>query len=206
MGSVLFLGLVMGLRHAFEADHLAAVASLSTRDGPRASMQRGAAWGLGHSAILLIIGAAYWSVGASVPVDIAHWSEAGVGVMMLVLGMNVFRRIRRGPLLTFETHLHAPDAKTPARAFVVGVMHGTAGSSALMLLTQQAILTPWMGMLYVLVFGVGSIAGMVLASGAIAIPLNRSTVMVNRALPVYETAVGVVTVTLGLWLIYGAIE
>ncbi|MDH3911158.1 MAG: hypothetical protein OEU09_07660, partial [Rhodospirillales bacterium] len=106
MGSVLLLGFLIGMQHALEADHVAAVASIATRGGSVGRIVRqGAAWGLGHSVTLLIVGAAVLSFDAAVPESLARILELAVGVMLLLLGLGVLRRVlRRG--IHFHRHRH----------------------------------------------------------------------------------------------------
>lgn len=229
MLSILLFGLLAGLRHALEADHLAAVASLATsNEGPAASLRRGAAWGLGHSVILLGVAGAYWWAGIRVPVEVARWAEGAVGLMLILLGLDVLRRMRRGRIHLHvhhhergvthvhahrhedgkphgtDPHDHAHRAPMSARVFAIGMVHGFAGSGALVLLAVQAVASPWAGLLYVALFGVGSIAGMMAASMAFVIPMRRSAALVNRALPLYELSVGVVAVAVGFWVLYAS--
>lgn len=227
MLSVLLLGVLMGLRHAFEADHLAAVASLSTRSGgASAMMRRGGAWGLGHSTTLFCVAAFCFVAGVTVPARVASMFEALVGLMLLILGGDVLRRMRRGRIHVHShehdgvTHIHVhrhaasiPHREDPhhhhhrarmsLRAFFIGMLHGAAGSGALVLLTLQTVASPWVGLAYVAAFGVGSIAGMMAASVAIAVPMGRSAAIVNRALPVYEAGLGMITIGVGVWILYG---
>jgi hypothetical protein len=231
MTSLLMLGFVMGLRHALEADHLAAIASLSTRhEGLAGSLRRGGAWGLGHTTTLLAMAAAYWWLGIRLPPSASRGLEAAVGLMLVVLGLDVVRRMRRGRIHVHvhshghdvvhvhahrhpgtlpherDPHDHAHPATISARAFLVGMMHGMAGSAALLLLTLQMVSSPLAGLLYVATFGVGSIAGMAAASAAITFPLRQRAAGLNQMLPAYEAVVAVMTFVSGCWVLFSSLS
>jgi ABC-type nickel/cobalt efflux system permease component RcnA len=231
MTSVLLLGFLMGMRHALEADHLAAVASLATGEPGRrrATIVRGAVWGMGHTLSLLLFGGVCLLLNFSVPANLSRVLEGGVGVMLLVLGADVLLRMRRKRVHVHvhshgdgQRHLHAHThqpgeahdprrhehphpAGFPGRALVVGMMHGLAGSAALVLLAVEAIGSPWLGLVYILLFGVGSIAGMAVLSAVIAVPLEASARRLNRMYASIDLVVGVSTIGIGLWVVGGSL-
>lgn len=219
MISVLLLGVLIGARHALEADHIAAVASLATQArGEKEMVRLGVNWGIGHTITLIAVGSAVLALDALVPEHVARWLEIAVGVMLVVLGADVIRRAlrdrvhfhahRHGNLVHFHAHSHRAEAGRDdhdhvhpkalrLRALVVGVVHGMAGSAALVLLTLHEIKSFWLGIIYILLFGAGSIAGMALLSFAISLPLRFTA---RRFIWVYNGltgAVGVVTLFLG---------
>ena len=188
MSSVLLLGFVIGLRHALEADHLAAVASLATRTRSlRRALRLGALWGLGHSLTLLLVGGGLLLADRLVPARAAILLEGLVGLLLMVLGLDVicravrervhFHRHRHGTLEHFHAHSHAGegshadsandhghDQGLSGRAVLIGLLHGLAGSAALILLAAGRLPSPWWGLVYILLFGLGSILGMALMS------------------------------------------
>lgn len=226
MISVFLLGFVMGVRHAFEADHLAAVASLATRSRSlRSGVLQGAAWGLGHTMTLLLLGGTCRLLGQAVPERWAIGLELLVAVMLLVLGVDVLRRIKRERVHVhvhrhgdgtrhWHAHQHAPEAAhdpsrhehvhpahhLPPRALVVGLVHGLAGSAALLLLTLQSVPSLWLA--YIALFGAGSILGMAVLSAAIMVPLQAASHRVTRLQNGLEAVVGLTTLALGLGVIY----
>jgi sulfite exporter TauE/SafE len=227
MKSILVLGVLMGMRHALEADHLAAVATLATRTrSVRAAMLQGAAWGLGHTLTLFLVGGACLLVGASVPESWARRLELAVGVMLVLLGGQVLWRLwRRGihihvhqhgdGVAHVHAHSHASDEahdprhheheharSLPLRALVVGVVHGLAGSAALLLLAVLTADSPWMGLAYIALFGVGSLVGMAVLGSVIAVPLQASARRLGRLHQGLEAGVGLATIAIGLRLIY----
>lgn len=197
--SILFIGFLLGMKHATEADHLAAVATLATRQSSLGqTMVQGAAWGVGHTATLMLFGGVVLALGKSIPENLAQSLEFAVGIMLIILGADVLRRLARQKIHfhvhshdSGVTHVHAhshPEAgphrdskhryghghPAPLRALAVGMMHGMAGSAALILLSLESVQSVPVGLAYIVLFGAGSIAGMALLSVAIAIPLRLS--------------------------------
>ena len=204
LGLVLALGLLLGMRHATEADHVAAVATLASRERSlKAGMFHGMAWGIGHTLMLLIVAGALGFLGWVISPLMAGYMERVVGAMLILLGIGVARRSWRDRR-DLHAHIHAqranvvaPSHKLPGRSLVVGMVHGLAGSAALALLASQSISSPVWMLVYIAVFGLGSILGMVLLSGMLAIPLGlaaRRLTSVNRLLvggvPLFSIAMG----------------
>jgi len=225
--SLLLLGFLIGMRHAVETDHVAAVASLATRSKSMAdTIRQGAAWGLGHTLTLFLFGSIVLILDSVMPERLAHFLELAVGVMLVGLGVDVLRRLiaervhfhvhhHHGGEVHFHAHSHtgekAHDPKKhqhehpsgfPIRALLVGLMHGMAGSAALILLTLQTVHSPWTGLLYIALFGVGSMIGMALLSVVIAIPLRASARGVTWLHNGLQAVVGVATIAVGSVLIY----
>src|SRR5262245_38671324 len=148
----------MGLKHAFEADHLAAVATLAKESrGWVGSAVQGALWGVGHALTLLVVAALGLAFHATIPDRVAHVLEGMAGVMLVGLGAQVLWRLRRRGIHihvhrhadgTVHLHAHAHPAGQPHdpvrhehghaqggswRALLVGAMHGMAGSAAVLL-------------------------------------------------------------------------
>ena len=226
MLTLLGLGFVLGMRHALEADHAAAVASLATQHRTIfQTMKQGIVWGLGHTVTLFIFGSIVLIIGVVIPERFAEALECAVGFMLVWLGLDVFRRMRKERLHFhlhqhphtaphFHAHSHAPNMPHteeahhhdhpegfPYRAFMIGLMHGMAGSAALILLTLNTAMSPSIAISYMVIFGIGSILGMGLLSAVIAIPLwysARSLTWVHHSL---QSIVGVSTIVLGGYVI-----
>jgi ABC-type nickel/cobalt efflux system permease component RcnA len=225
--SVLGLGLLMGMQHAFEADHLAAVSSLvSRRRGIRSISWHGAIWGIGHTLTLLLVAGTCIVLKTSLDKLWSTRLELAVGVMLVLLGAHVLWRLWRDRVhigvhehADGTRHLHAHSHRDdrsdhahsahdhdhpegiPWRTLLVGTMHGMAGSAALVVLAASSISSPWWGLLYVLLFGLGSVVGMALLSAVIALPLSwtaRSLTIGNRAL---QAAIGIVTIAIGVSIV-----
>jgi len=226
IGATLLLGMLLGMRHALDADHLAAVATLVTRSrSVGQTVWQGVAWGTGHTITLLLFGGAVLVLGLVLPEQAALALELAVGVMLVVLGGEVLYRLWRGRVHfhahrheggTQHFHAHAHEGESqehnpdrhehghgfPLRAMVVGMVHGMAGSAALILLSLETLRTPTSGLAYIALFGVGSIVGMAALSVVIAIPLHLTSQRLNRAHNGLSALVGVGTVLLGCYVVF----
>ena len=192
LGGVL-LGLVVGVRHAFEPDHLAAVSTLVTdARGARRGAMLGAIWGIGHTLALIVVGIVLLAAGALVPARLETALELAVAVMLVGLGTRaIMRAVRDGRAGRIAPHSHggaphshaAPDGghvhvgrTTLAwRPLAIGVIHGLAGSGGLTALVFAELPSDTARVLYIALFGAGSIAGMALASGLAGASLARMT-------------------------------
>lgn len=231
MSTILLLGLLMGMQHALEADHVAAVSSIVCRDrSARRILRHGAVWGLGHAVTLIAVAGLVLATGLAMGDALAAWLEGAVGAMLILLGSHVLYRLIRDRV-HFHTHRH--DSGTvhlhahshagqsarghgfghvhdhpkglPVRTLLVGMMHGLAGSAVLVVLVASTIRDPLTGLLYVLLFGAGSIAGMAALSALIAIPLAWTARTLTTANRLLQGAVGVATVGLGVVVLFQAV-
>jgi sulfite exporter TauE/SafE len=186
--SVLLIGFVLGLQHAIEADHLAAVSTIVTeKKNLWTASLVGGMWGLGHTISLFAVGALVIFLKLQISESVETKLEAVVGGMLILLGINALRKLfaaERVHLHAHEhgsrehVHIHTHSADTESshhrfspRSVVIGMAHGLAGSAALMLLVVPTIPAPALALLYILVFGVGSIGGMMAMSFLIGLPL-----------------------------------
>ena len=223
--AVLGFGFLIGLKHATEADHLAAVSTIMTeRKSIWSSALIGGFWGLGHTISLFAAGVFVLLLDLEISDTTERGLELGVGIMLTLLGLNVIRKIvQGGGMLHFHTHehgglvhahphLHEPseisDAATHhnyrlnTRAILIGMMHGLAGSGALMLLVIPTIESRALGMVYVTIFGIGSIGGMMLMSFLVGLPFHLTASRFNRFNLLLQAGAGCVSVILGLWIVY----
>ena len=222
--SVLTFGFVMGVRHAVEADHVAAVAAIvSERKSILSSALVGGLWGVGHTVSLLAAGLAVVLLGVRPSERTALALEFGVGLTLVALGANALRKLARGGRVHLHVHRHggrehvhphvhddSPEAAGPthhglrldARSLAVGMVHGLAGSAALMLLVVSSIRTPALALLYVLVFGVGSVGGMMLMSALVGLPVHLTAARFNRANLLLRGAAGAFSLAFGLLMVY----
>ncbi|HET6148386.1 MAG TPA: high frequency lysogenization protein HflD [Polyangia bacterium] len=175
------LGALLGLRHALEPDHLVALSTLfAGRSGPRSALGVGAAWGVGHTLALLAVASVLALARGRMSPALAAGFELGVGVMLILLGVQSLRRARGAGDADGGDHVHPtaglPRASWPParRALLVGIAHGLAGSGALtaLIAAQFPSLAGRIG--YVAVFGVGSMIGMAALSGLAGVPLGRA--------------------------------
>ena len=229
MGSILLLGLLIGMKHAIEADHVAAVASLAGRNQSlRDALRMGLAWGLGHTVALFAVGAVVLSLDTVLPERIALILEFGVGIMLVWLGLDVIRRLIKARIhfhahqhvdgtKHFHAHSHANEGAhnrlrhehehrraITLRALAVGLMHGMAGSAALILLTLGQIDSLWVALAYMALFGLGSMLGMAALSIIIAVPLQRMAKHLTWSHSSLNAMVGIVTIGIGAWVMYNA--
>ncbi len=227
--SVLGMGLLLGMQHALEADHVAAVSSVvSRRKGLRSISWHGAVWGIGHTLTLLIVAGGCILLKTRLDEKIAERLEFGVGLMLVGLGAHVLWRLWKDRI-HFGTHDHADgtrhlhahshqhDAHTdhrhsrhehehpegiPWRTLLIGTMHGMAGSAALVVLAASSIEDPLAGLGYVLLFGLGSVVGMAALSAVIAVPLTWTANSLTVANRVLQGSIGALTIIIGLHVIY----
>lgn len=222
--AVLSIGFFLGLKHATEADHLAAVSTIvSERKSLLSSAIIGGYWGLGHTISLFIAGVLVLLLNLQISEKTERTLELLVGVMLVLLGLNVLRKIIKGGMLHFHEHEHGERAhvhphihekdKSDApethhgfsfnpRAVLVGMVHGMAGSAALMLIVIPTIQSTAMGLLYIAIFGIGSIGGMMIMSFLVGLPFHLTASRLNRFNFVLQCIAGLISVGLGLFIIY----
>ncbi|HVV84479.1 MAG TPA: hypothetical protein VHE35_15530 [Kofleriaceae bacterium] len=212
VGGIL-LGLLVGLRHAFEPDHLTAISTLvSEGGGARRGAVLGAIWGVGHTVSLLVVGVILLVIGAVLPARVAAGFEGAVAMMLVGLGVRAIVRAlregRRGPVTTHHhgglTHTHAGPAHIHVgprvlawRPLVIGLVHGLAGSGALTALVFARLPSTAARITYITVFGAGSVAGMMIASGLAGATLDAVArrPQTRRGLAV---ATGVLSIVVGV--------
>ena len=202
------LGFLLGLKHATDADHVVAVSTIvSEYHSAWRGVWVGASWGLGHTTPLLIVGTAILLIKGSL-IDVydeySHYLEFGVGIMLVLLGLQVFWRLKGQNLhvhehthqetLHMHIHSHDRDVETVDKAvhpflalagkpvfrvksYVIGVVHGLAGSAAVMLavLATDAVPSFFAGMGYLLLFGVGTVLSMATLTILMGIPFSLSS-------------------------------
>jgi hypothetical protein len=227
MLAVLGLGFILGLRHALDADHIAAVgAMVSERPGWRTALRTGLLWGLGHTAALCFAGLLVIGLHLVIPDALARALEAAVALMVLLLGGTALARALRSRAdlhshyhahgRVVHRHLHFHDAgashdphriaRVGVKPLLVGTLHGLAGSAALTLIVLAQIASPATGLAYLVIFGAGSIGGMALLSVVIGLPFTATLTHPgwNRALRVSAGAAGVLFGIAYAWARFGA--
>lgn len=164
---------VVGFGHAFEADHLVAVSNIVTkRSKLKLAMRDGIYWGLGHTSTVLLIGIAMMVGKLMIDENIFRYLEAGVGVMLILIGLY-----RLLPLFKYKTenhHIHHVNDKNHHHvAYGIGAVHGLAGSGVMVLLVMTEVKETLPSLLYLLIFGLGSVVGMLVASGLFSLPFSK---------------------------------
>ena len=187
--SALAIGFLLGMRHATDSDHVVAVTAIASAERSIAKALRvGAAWGLGHSATLFLVGGAIVLFGLVIPPRLGLAFEMLVAMMLIALGAITLSG--RG----------ATPASSMRRPVVVGFIHGLAGSAFVALLVLAAI-PGWASQLaYLALFGIGTIAGMSLITTAIAVPATFATRRFARMQTGLRIASGVASIAFGLVL------
>ena len=184
------VGALLGMRHALEPDHLAAVSTLvAEQRSIRKGVMLGMMWGLGHSAALLAVGIALAVMRTSLPERLAEVFELGVAVMLVVLGVRAIRRAKRegrvGPAMPHrhghESHVHAGPAghlhlgrwTLAIRPLLVGLVHGLAGSGSFTAFVVAGLPSHASRLLTIALFGLGSVLGMAALTGVASASLHR---------------------------------
>ncbi len=228
MFGILTLGFLLGMHHALEADHIAAVSSIAARrSSVREIVKHGLTWGLGHTVTLFLFAGAALLLGQMISDHLAERLEFAVGVMLVVLGGYVlwqlwrdrfhFHRHIHDGVAHFHAHSHRNETGPHERSahdhehgfrwrtLAVGLVHGMAGSAALLVIAISQVSNPLYGLLYLILFGVGSMIGMGALSAVIAVPLAfsaRSLTWANRTL---QAIVGLITIGIGTSTIYATV-
>ena len=222
MFGILGLGFLLGMQHALEADHIAAVSSIAARRSRIGDIvKHGLTWGLGHTLTLFVFAGVAILLGRAIPESVAKPIEGAVGIMLIGLGAHLLWRLWRDRVhfhrhghadgtVHFHAHSHAGDTLPHARTvhahehgfrwrtLLVGLLHGMAGSAALLVLAVTQASSPVAGLGYVALFGIGSMIGMGVLSAVIAVPLAVSARFLTVANHALQGAVGIVTIAIGV--------
>ena len=248
----LFLGFFLGMRHATDADHVVAIATIVSRErSVVGSALIGAAWGVGHTVTVMAVGAAIIVFGVVIPPRLGMSTELAVGIMLVLLGVLTLTGVGRtggaahahpgvpgvreldvhdhlhahGDYLHRHLHGHGPgahghaDEHTPLarldrglgkiafynwlRPFVVGLVHGLAGSAAVALMILSIIRQPVAALGYLLLFGLGTIVGMMLITLMLSAPFVFTAVNLPKFNWQLRVASGLVSFVFGVVLVYG---
>jgi len=226
--TVLAVGLVFGLKHATEVDHVVAVSTIvSQQRNIWRSTFVGAMWGAGHTASLLITGAIVLILRISIPERVGIWMEFAVALMIIGLGAMALWRslVNRNDVHVHEhshdgvshvhIHFHESDTRHEKarphshlvsavgfKPVLIGAVHGLAGSGALTLLVLTQIQSAWLGFFYLAIFGVGSVLGMILMSGLIGLPFALTATNVGRVHRHLQTTAAGLSIAFGVWYAY----
>lgn len=266
LGLILFLGLLLGVRHALDADHLVAVSTIvSEYKNPLRAIWIGVSWGLGHTTTLFLAGIAILFLKISLPERLTLFFEFLVGIMLVLLGIQIFWSFRKkkvhlhphessarhggSPLETSrgeplqETgghrHFHSHEEEEShghhrlgfnnlasfliagilpgehgsgkiqgpgkpffrLKSYIVGTVHGLAGSAALLLLVLASLKSTWAGVVYILLFGLGSVVSMGLITIGISLPFAASS-RLPRLNYVVQGVAGFLSIVFGIMLMY----
>ncbi len=212
--TLLVLGFFLGMRHATDTDHVVAVTTIVTRErSPRAAVGIGALWGLGHTATILLVGGAIVMFGLVIPPRLGLSMEMSVAVMLVVLGAaNLTGALRHidqvahgaspGHRSDVPTRSLAPSRSRLLRPLAVGVVHGLAGSAAVALLVLTTMRDAASALVYLAVFGAGTVLGMMLLTTAMALPIAALGARFGSLERTMARATGLISIAVGLFLAY----
>jgi hypothetical protein len=194
--ALLGLGLLLGVQHAADPDHVVAIGAIAARTRrwwPAARL--GIVWGLGHTLTLFVVAGGIILFDWVVPPRLGLALEICVGVALVMLG-----------LVNVRSHSHesgaGPDCSGPRRAFLVGLVHGLAGSAAVALLVVGLVHDALWACAYLLFFGVGTLVGMTLITSGVALPLVKVAHRRSEGDWYMRRATGAVSVAMGVWVVY----
>jgi ABC-type nickel/cobalt efflux system permease component RcnA len=228
----LIIALLLGLRHAFDPDHLAAVSTLLLAQDrtPRQAGLLGLAWGLGHATTLCAFGLPVVLFSQFLPAPVQRAAEVIIGGVVVVLALRLLRRWQlghfhvhphqHGSIVHVHGHVHRtgdPDAasghshehgemfgRTPAASYGIGLVHGIGGSAGGGLLLMSTISSKAEGVIALLVFAAATAASMSLLSLGLAHTLARGAV--RRRFPALIPVFGVASLLFGAWYSFGAFQ
>lgn len=195
MTTALWIGLLLGLRHALDPDHVVAVSTLVAREQrPGLASLLGAAWAAGHGSILLAVSLATLAFDVAFPDALSRYAETAVGAVLVILGATNLWAMHHPP------HVHG-HSRSLWRAGAVGSVHGLAGSGVVVVVAASQLPTASAVASYLLAFGLGTGVGMVACSALLGAPLARAHGPRVRA--ALHAVTGIASVTLGIGILAG---
>jgi len=200
--STLLLGLLLGLRHATDPDHVVAMGTFVTQDTHlRRAVGTGLFWGIGHTATVLGVGVLMILGGVRVPDRAVTAMELAVGAMLIVLGVVAIRTQGPAPAPAPAPAPRPSLLLSPLRPLLVGVVHGLAGSAAMTLLALATLRDARAALAYLGLFGVGTIAGMILITLLLAISLRWAAGRSKKLPRIVARASGTLSVLAGVFVV-----
>lgn len=223
---VLVAGFVIGLFHAFEPDHVVAVATQNSKSTQKSSLSffqqissgaikssiLGALWGAGHTSSLVLVSLLIFVFAMNIPNEMFSTFEFGVGAMLVILGVFTYLNRRLVGEKHIHTHTHDDVVHTHPhthdkvhshghKSYIIGCIHGLAGSGSLVVLALSTLHDLQTILSFILVFGIGSIVGMMLVSSAIGLPFSLS-VYSERINKILRYSVGSISIIIGIDILY----
>lgn len=211
----LFIGFVLGIKHALEPDHMIAVSTIASKSKSLwKSSLIGVYWGLGHTLTLFIVGTLLIVMKIELSTKWALSLEFLVGIMLVYLGLTSFFTWRRKKIHYHdhdhgsykhnhyhETHEHEHKGFSIYKSIVIGMIHGLAGSAAMILLTMAMAKSVWGAMIYIVFFGLGTVVGMMLFTTLLSIPFTLSSKN-YRLKGIMIRITGLVSIIFGFFYMY----
>ncbi len=210
---ILSAGFILGIQHAFDADHVVAVSTIvSENKNLLKSSLLGALWGLGHTFTLLLAGIAVLFLKLAIPAGIAPYLEMLVGFMLVALGsLTAYRALSKklhehSHYHGKQKHMHLHDEHSHSshekRSFIVGMVHGLAGSAALMLLVLGTVKSQLQGILYIGLFGLGSVTSMMIVTTILGLPFAVTAAKFEKFNTLIRLSAGIIGILLGSFIVY----
>jgi hypothetical protein len=199
---VLVVAVLLGLRHASDPDHLAAVTTLVTNDRGGAT-RLGLTWGLGHASALIVFGVPIVLWEAYLPAGVEQGAEVTIGLVIVVLAVWLLLRWRRGAFAHAHSHLHIPPQRTPWQAFGIGLVHGTGGSGGVGVLLLAAISSHALALAALVLFAGCTAISMAVLSTGFGHLLGRPRA--QRAFGRLVPGFGAFGLCFGVWYALGAL-
>ena len=223
---ILTLGIAIGLQHAFEPDHVAAVSTLVSKskrgsqtfkqivkEGTFKSSILGAFWGAGHTTSLVVMGLLMFVLAINIPANVFLGLEFVVGIMLVYLAFTTFSNKKLFPIKHMHPHAHENgtvhihphehngEHKHSHKSYLIGCIHGLAGSGALVVLTASTLGNIETVLSFILIFGVGSVLGMILVSNLIGLPF-AFTNKIGSANKILRYVAGGASLLIGANIVY----
>jgi ABC-type nickel/cobalt efflux system permease component RcnA len=211
---------MLGLGHSLDPDHIVAVSTILCKcTSLRKSVVSATAWGAGHSVTVLLIGLLVLALRISIPDSVVQLFELAAGAMLVVLGALLLRPIIAQRIHTHhhrnasgdssQTHSHLKEDKKGLvhshnhvhKSVFTGILQGMAGSAALMLVTLTTVSSAELGLIFIGVFGVGVILGMVCIACVISSVLNYTATHLERVHEKISLLTGSISIGFGIFLI-----
>jgi cytochrome c biogenesis protein CcdA len=201
---VVLVAVLLGLRHASDPDHLAAVSTLVASGKERAARtagRLGLAWGFGHATTLFVFGLPVVLYGAYLPEPVQSWAETSVGFVIVLLAVLLLSRWRRGAFRDGGVHTHR-RARTSLQAYGVGLVHGMGGTAGVGLLLLATIQSRPLAILALGLFAAFTAVSMAALSTGWGAALGAAPV--QRSFDRIAPAIGLTSLAFGVWYALGA--
>ena len=199
---VVAVAILLGLRHATDPDHLAAVTTLVT-NGRGGATRLGLTWGLGHASSLLVLGVPIVIWKSYLPPTVEQSAEVAIGLVIMALALWLLLRWRRGAFAHDHTHLRVPPRRTPWQAYGIGLIHGIGGSGGVGVLLLAAIHSHLLALVALVLFALCTAISMAALSTGFGHVLERPSM--QRRFARVVPALGALGLCFGAWYALGAL-
>ena len=216
--SILVVGFILGIKHAMEPDHVIAVSTMVSKTKKLLSSSIiGIFWGVGHTITLFIVGMVFIFMKKEIPIEVALFLEFAVGVMLVYLGIKSYVSAEKNHIHSHKhthndilhdhfheknvNHEHANNKLPYFKSTFIGLVHGLSGSAAMILLTMTSVKDPWQAGMYITLFGLGTVMGMLICTVLIGIPFTLSNDNKKMSITLSRFA-GIISSIYGVYYMY----